>query len=80
MPFTRRGQETAERALRAAQDRNNGRAPSLTGLAAQGVAQREVADMTSLPATGNERDLTTAAGEPVFVVGYSALGGGDVAG
>lgn len=81
MPFSRRGQEIQQKAMRRGLDRYNGQAPSLTRLAAHGINQRDVGDLTSLPASGDDGSaLTTAAGNPIFLLGYSALDAGDVLG
>ena len=81
MPFSRRGQEIQQKAMRRGLDRYNGQAPSLTRLAAHGISQRDIGDLTSLPASGDDgTTLMTPEGNPIFLLGYSALDGGDVVG
>lgn len=75
-----RARAYVQRSVQRESRRAQGQLPSPILLNASRLTDQAVGDRTALPVIPNTQRLTNDSGQPLFLIGYSAIGGGDVIG
>lgn len=78
--MTERGKRPIINAIERVAERNRGLNRKGLGFSSMRMSETHIADVSKLPVEEGDVSVENAAGENLFLVGYSVLNGGDVIG